>query len=87
MSDSKLTQKGQITVPKKLRDALGWNLETSLAFVQCDDGVKIVESSKSGKAILEEMAYSAVMSATTDGLTTQAKIEQMNLTQGLESNL
>lgn len=37
--------------------------------------------------IVTNQAYSAVMSATTDGLTTQAKIEQMNLTQGLESNL
>jgi AbrB family looped-hinge helix DNA binding protein len=39
---SRLTVKGQITLPKALRDTLGWTPHTRLTFVREKDGIKIV---------------------------------------------
>lgn len=39
---SRLTIKGQITLPKIYRDALGWGPRTKLTFVKERDGIKIV---------------------------------------------
>ena len=55
MTASHLTQKGQITVPKAARDAMGWTQQTPLTFIQEADGVKIVEVSRSPSVILEQM--------------------------------
>lgn len=47
MKTSRLTIKGQITVPKKLRDAFGWPPHTEIEFQQLDDGVKLTKAKKS----------------------------------------
>jgi AbrB family looped-hinge helix DNA binding protein len=44
MKTSRLTVKGQITVPKELRDAFGWTPHTELQFQRVADGVKLMRS-------------------------------------------
>ena len=41
MNISRLTLKGQVTVPKELRDAFGWGPQTEVQFERLADGVKI----------------------------------------------
>ena len=41
---SRLTTKGQITVPKDFRDALGWRTGDQVAFVKDRDGVRITRA-------------------------------------------
>lgn len=55
MRHSTLTQKGQVTVPKRVRDAFGWTQETELTFIKYSDGVKIVEAGKFPEIVLEQM--------------------------------
>ena len=47
MNTSRLTIKGQVTVPKKLRDAFGWAPHTELKFEQMVDGIKLTGLKKS----------------------------------------
>jgi len=42
MKTSTMTVKGQVTVPKELRDAFGWKPGDDVGFVRETDGVKIV---------------------------------------------
>jgi AbrB family looped-hinge helix DNA binding protein len=44
-----MTVKGQVTVPKGLRDAFGWKAGDAVAFVQDDDGVRIVSADRRGR--------------------------------------
>jgi AbrB family looped-hinge helix DNA binding protein len=42
MKTSTMTVKGQVTVPKEMRDAFGWRAGDEVAFVREKDGVKIL---------------------------------------------
>ncbi len=42
MHTSRMTIKGQITIPKDLRDAFGWGPGDELVFVREADGVKLM---------------------------------------------
>lgn len=46
MQTSRMTTKGQVTVPKEMRDRFGWKPGDELRFVQEADGVKIVEAGR-----------------------------------------
>ena len=52
-----MTVKGQVTVPKDLRDAFGWKVGDELAFLREVDGVKIVPAPRRrrGRAIVERL--------------------------------
>ena len=57
MKTSTMTLKGQVTVPKDLRDALGWKVGDEVAFVREKDGVKIIRAPRRrrGRAIVERL--------------------------------
>lgn len=42
---SALTERGQVTIPKRLRDKHGWNGGTEVEFEDLPDGVKIKKRS------------------------------------------
>jgi AbrB family looped-hinge helix DNA binding protein len=66
-----MTVKGQVTVPKDLRDAFGWKVGEELAFVKEEDGVKIVSapSRRRGRAAVERLKRAQWNpKLTTDGL-------------------
>src|SRR2546429_431253 len=44
MKTSTMTVKGQVTVPKELRDAFGWKVGDEVAFLREKDGVKFVRA-------------------------------------------
>ena len=44
MPSAKLTSKGQITVPKEVREALGLHTGDRLAFLVCEDGTVQVKA-------------------------------------------
>src|SRR5256885_59806 len=46
MKTSTMTVKGQVTVPKELRDAFGWKVGDEVAFLREKDGVKIVRAER-----------------------------------------
>jgi len=46
---STLTVKGQVTVPKELRDAFGWKAGDRVEFVHEPDGVKILSAERLGR--------------------------------------
>jgi len=46
MPSAKLTSKGQITIPKEVREALGLHTGDRLAFRVHDDGTVVVETEK-----------------------------------------
>jgi AbrB family looped-hinge helix DNA binding protein len=49
--------KGQITLPKPMRDALGWTPRTKLTFLREKDGIKIVSVEQDvdiGKAFVRQ---------------------------------
>jgi antitoxin PrlF len=52
MASAKLTSKGQITIPKEVREALGLHTGDRLAFRLRDDGVVSVEAEKVSLASL-----------------------------------
>ena len=49
MKTSTMTVKGQVTVPKDLRDAFGWKPGDEVGFLQETDGVKIVRPRRRGR--------------------------------------
>jgi len=54
----KITSKGQLTIPQKLREQFGFHPSMEVEFQACEDGVKIVHSSARGgrgKALVEHM--------------------------------
>ncbi len=57
MKTSTMTVKGQVTVPKDLRDAFGWKVGDEVAFLREEDGVKIVPAPRRrrGRAIVERL--------------------------------
>lgn len=67
---SSLTTKGQITVPKAMRDAFGWKPGTRLTFVREKDGVKIVavEMDDPGAALVRRSKGIATTGVTTDAV-------------------
>jgi len=52
-----MTVKGQVTVPKELRDAFGWRVGDEVAFLREKDGVKIVraERQRKGRTMVERL--------------------------------
>lgn len=46
MKTTTMTVKGQVTVPKELRDAFGWSAGDKMAFRREKDGVKIVRAAQ-----------------------------------------
>ena len=73
---SALTIKGQITLPKAMRDAFGWKPGTRLTFVREIDGVKIVPAGQGspGKALVQRSRGIATRQVSTD--------EVMRMTRG-----
>jgi AbrB family looped-hinge helix DNA binding protein len=66
-----MTVKGQVTVPKDLRDAFGWKVGDEVAFLPEQDGVKIVRAPvrRRGRAIVERLRRAPWnQKLTTDGL-------------------
>jgi antitoxin PrlF len=66
---SRLTVKGQITVPKDLRDAFGWAPHTELQFQRLADGVKLTRSTQGkgrGWRIVERLRGSGNRKLSTD---------------------
>jgi AbrB family looped-hinge helix DNA binding protein len=57
MMTSTMTIKGQVTVPKDLRDAFGWKVGDEVAFLREKDGVKIIRAPhrRRGRAIVERL--------------------------------
>ena len=57
MKTSTMTVKGQVTVPKDLRDAFGLKVGDEVAFLREEDGVKIVRAPhrRRGRAIVERL--------------------------------
>lgn len=57
MKTSTITVKGQITVPKELRDAYGWKPGDRVGFVGEADGVKVVFSRRKpvGQEIVDQL--------------------------------
>lgn len=55
--NSRMTSRGRVTIPKQLRDHLGWEPGDELHFLQEDDGVKIVRSPRrlDGAVVLERL--------------------------------
>lgn len=56
-----MTIKGQITVPKELRDAFGWRVGDEVAFLREEDGVKLIRAPRRrrGRAIVERLKRAA----------------------------
>lgn len=52
-----MTVKGQVTVPKDLRDAFGWKVGDEVAFLREEDGVKIIRAPRRrrGRALVERL--------------------------------
>lgn len=58
MQKSRMTIKGQITVPKELRDAFGWGPGDEVVFVREADGVKLLArraAKKPGDALVAQL--------------------------------
>lgn len=52
-----MTVKGQVTVPKDLRDAFGWKVGDEVAFLREEDGVKLIRAPRRrrGRAMVERL--------------------------------
>jgi AbrB family looped-hinge helix DNA binding protein len=52
-----MTVKGQVTVPKDLRDAFGWKVGDEVAFLREEDGVKMIRAQhrRRGRAIIARL--------------------------------
>jgi AbrB family looped-hinge helix DNA binding protein len=61
MKTSTMTVKGQVTVPKELRDAFGWKAGDEVEFVREQDGVKILAAKRrrKGQEVVERLRRSA----------------------------
>lgn len=61
MKTSTMTVKGQVTVPKEYRDALGLKPGDEVGFVREKDGVKIVrpEGRRRGKEVVDRLRQAA----------------------------
>ena len=59
MKTSTLTIKGQVTVPKELRDAFGWKAGDQVLFLREPDGVKIVPAVRRdrGRRVVERLKH------------------------------
>lgn len=57
MKTSTMTVKGQVTVPKEFRDALGWRVGEELAFLREKDGVRLVRAPRQarGRGMVERL--------------------------------
>ena len=57
MKTSTITVKGQVTVPKEVRDAFDWKPGDRLAFVRGKDGVRILKAKRRGRgaAVVESL--------------------------------
>ena len=79
MKTSTMTVKGQVTVPKDLRDAFGWKVGDEVAFLREEDGVKIVRAKhrRRGRAIVERLRRAPWnLQLTTDGLMAMTRGKQ-----------
>ena len=79
MKISRLTIKGQITVPKELRDAFGWPPHTELQFQRLADGVKLQRATKGkgrGDRIVERLRGSGNRKWSTDRIMSWTRGEQ-----------
>ena len=77
MHTSRLTVKGQITIPKELREAFGWKPGDEVVLIREADGVKLVASEaarKPGVALVARLRGKGTRSRTTD--------EILSLTRG-----
>jgi antitoxin PrlF len=65
---SALTTKGQVTLPKSMRDAFGWKPGTRIAFVREKDGIKLVVAGQDdpGEALVRRSRGIATVQLTTD---------------------
>ena len=79
MKTSTMTVKGQVTVPKDLRDAFGWKVGDEVAFLREVDGVKIIRAPRRrrGRAIVERLRQAPWnQKLTTDGLMAMTRGKQ-----------
>ena len=79
MNIHKLTTQGRVTIPKELRDGLGWKPGDELRFVQEEDGVKIVRAThrRSGSEVIRRLRRVRWnRSLTTDRLMTTRRGDQ-----------
>ena len=80
MPTSRFTIKGQVTVPKEMRDACGWQAHTEVQFELLPDGVKITRADKTekrGRRLVERLRGAGNKKRTTD--------EIMSMTRGDEA--
>lgn len=73
----RVTDKGQVTIPKDLRDALGIGAGTEVEFEQADDAIvlrKVADDAARGRRIAERLRGRGEISMSTD--------EIMALTRG-----
>lgn len=61
MKTSTMTVKGQVTVPKELREAFGWKAGDRVGFVREKDCVKIVsvDDATEGREVVERLRHAA----------------------------
>jgi antitoxin PrlF len=64
---SALTSKGQVTLPKTMRDAFGWKPGTRITFVREADGIKLVLAGQedAGTALIQRIRGAATNRMTT----------------------
>jgi AbrB family looped-hinge helix DNA binding protein len=77
MPSAKLTSKGQITVPKEVREALGVHTGDRLAFRIRDDGTVLVEPET-----LDLMSLRASVRTAVKGLTVEAMDDAVRKSRG-----
>ncbi|HEY5788319.1 MAG TPA: AbrB/MazE/SpoVT family DNA-binding domain-containing protein [Microlunatus sp.] len=73
----RVTEKGQVTIPKELRDQLGIGAGTEVAFERSDDGIvlrKVSDGPSRGERLAERLRGRGDVAMTTD--------EIMALTRG-----
>ncbi|MBW2039158.1 MAG: AbrB/MazE/SpoVT family DNA-binding domain-containing protein [Deltaproteobacteria bacterium] len=49
----KVSERGQVTIPKKLRDRYGLNAEVEIDFVPDEDGIRIIKRAAASHPIRE----------------------------------
>jgi AbrB family looped-hinge helix DNA binding protein len=68
MPSAKLTSKGQITIPKEVREALGLHTGDRLAFRVHDNGTVVVEAEKVSLTSLRGAVRTTVKGVTVDAM-------------------